>query len=283
MKEPGSSRDIPLPIEREVRKRCGFGCVVCGRILYIYHHMEGWSDTHRHDPQEITLLCDKHHTEATKGLLTKEQVAQANKAPYNLKKGASTPYLIHLEGDTCEIDVGGNDFSIKTPRQHAEIVALMVDGLPLLGFVIDEGQLLFNMNLFDENNMLVLQVVRNNLRFSVALWDIEFVGRTLTIREKSRKILVKMEFNPPNRVSIIKGRFLFNGVEILVDEERILVVNNAMLFERYSFVDGQVGLCIGLHPAGVGCGMYIRDVNRYQVDRKASLDWVRSLGRELDV
>jgi hypothetical protein len=36
MEEPGSSRDIPLPIEREVRKRCGFGCVVCGLPLHTY-------------------------------------------------------------------------------------------------------------------------------------------------------------------------------------------------------------------------------------------------------
>lgn len=27
----GISRDIPDPIKRDVRQRCGFGCVICGK------------------------------------------------------------------------------------------------------------------------------------------------------------------------------------------------------------------------------------------------------------
>ncbi|WP_198036130.1 hypothetical protein [Salegentibacter sp. T436] len=66
-----NSRNIPLPIQREVRQRCGFGCVICGLPLYEYEHMEEWAKVKRHDAEEITLLCDRHHREKTAGLLPK--------------------------------------------------------------------------------------------------------------------------------------------------------------------------------------------------------------------
>jgi hypothetical protein len=36
----GLSRDIPDHVAREVRQRCGFGCVCCGSALYQYHHFD---------------------------------------------------------------------------------------------------------------------------------------------------------------------------------------------------------------------------------------------------
>ena len=39
-----TSRNMPLPIQREVRQRCGFGCVVCGLPLYEYDHLLGWTN-----------------------------------------------------------------------------------------------------------------------------------------------------------------------------------------------------------------------------------------------
>lgn len=73
-----TSRNIPRPIQREVRQRCGFGCVICGTPLYEYEHMEEWAEVKRHVAEEITLLCDKHHKEKTNGWLPKEDVRKAN-------------------------------------------------------------------------------------------------------------------------------------------------------------------------------------------------------------
>ncbi len=84
-----SSRDIPLPMQREIRQRCGFGCVICGLPLYEYDHLLGWANVKRHVAEEITLLCDKHHREKTAELLPIEHVREANKTPYNLREGVS--------------------------------------------------------------------------------------------------------------------------------------------------------------------------------------------------
>ena len=93
-----SSRDIPLPMQREIRQRCGFGCVLCGLPLYEYEHLLGWANVKRHVAEEITLLCDQHHREKTAGLLPIEKVREANKMPHNLREGVSKPYDLHYSG-----------------------------------------------------------------------------------------------------------------------------------------------------------------------------------------
>ena len=75
--EKPSSRNIPLPIQRDVRRRCGFGCVLCGLPLYEYDHMLGWAQAQEHAANEITLLCDQHHREKTNGLLPSGAVRAA--------------------------------------------------------------------------------------------------------------------------------------------------------------------------------------------------------------
>ena len=63
------ARDIPLPIQREVRQRCGSGCVICGLPFYEYDHMLGCENVKSHVADEITLLCRLHHGGKTSGLL----------------------------------------------------------------------------------------------------------------------------------------------------------------------------------------------------------------------
>ncbi|WNG79930.1 hypothetical protein C6A86_016810 [Mycobacterium sp. ITM-2016-00316] len=52
---------IPDPMKREVRQRCGFGCVICGHPIYEYEHMDDYAVVKRHGVANITLLCDGHH------------------------------------------------------------------------------------------------------------------------------------------------------------------------------------------------------------------------------
>ena len=64
---------------------------------------------------------------------------------------------------------------------------IYVDGIPLLAFILGDGHLLLNLDLFDEFNGLVLQMKNNHLTQSVSPWDIRLVGRNLVIREAERK------------------------------------------------------------------------------------------------
>ncbi len=206
--ENPTSRNIPLPIQREVRQRCGFGCVICGLPLYEYEHMKGWANVHRHIADEITLLCDKHHKERTNGLLPIQAVIDANVSPHNLKEGVSKPYDLHFSAQEAEIVLGGNTFYAEYKGYQTVIIPLLIDGIAIIGFVLEENHLLLNLVIFDEFNQLILHIGNNQMYYSVGVWDIQFVGKILTIREEQRKILVEIKFQPPNKVVIERGRFL---------------------------------------------------------------------------
>lgn len=99
---------IPLPVQRAVRQRCVFGCVICGHPLYEYHHMDPYAEVEEHREENLTLLCDGHHREATNGLLTCEQIAEANESPHNAASGVSRPFALHFSGREFNVEIGSN-------------------------------------------------------------------------------------------------------------------------------------------------------------------------------
>jgi trigger factor len=277
-----NSRNIPLPIQREVRQRCGFGCIICGFPLYEYDHLKSWANVKKHISEEITLLCDKHHREVTSGLLPREKVIEANKSRYNLKVGESKPYTLHFEGNSCSMQIGGNYFTTNYIGQPTESIPLIVDGIPLIGFVLEDGHLLLNLNLFDRFNNIVLKIINNHLFYSINPWDIQLVGKTLIIREKARQFLIRIIFKPPNKIIIDKGKFLSNGVEILIDSDHILVTNNNVLIRGCCATNCHGGLIIGPTPMPIGGFMSLQNIDRYLGDSKASLAWAKSVKKEFN-
>ena len=80
---------------------------------------------------------------------------------------------------------------------------------------------------------------------------------------------------------IDKGRFLCNGVEILVDNDMLLITNNNTLIRGCIAVNCQGRLIIGPVSQPIGGFMRIDGVNRYLGNPKASLDWAKSIEHEL--
>jgi len=277
-----NSRNIPLPIQREVRQRCGFGCVICGMPLYEYEHMEGWAIVQRHNADEITLLCDQHHREKTAGLLPKEAVCAANGNPYNLREGISKPYDLHFSGKQAEVLIGGNGFTCEDQGYGTAMIPISVDGTPLIGFILADDHLLLNLVIFDEFNCPVLHIKNNQLFYSTSPWDIQLVGKKLSVREARRKILIEIEFQPPNKVVINRGRFLRNGVEILVRPTNILITNNATLLSGCHAHNCYGGLIIGHHDKPIGGFMALKNVPRYLGDRSEALKFEKESLQEIE-
>lgn len=266
-----NSRNIPLPIQRAIRQRCGYGCVICGMPLYEYDHIEDWAVVQQHVSDEITLLCDQHHREKTAGLLPKEVVQESNNNPYNLIEGVSKPYDLHFAGKQAQILIGSNSFTCEDKGYGTIMVPISVDGTPLVGFIMGDGHLLLNLIIFDEFNCPVLHIKNNQLYYSVSPWDIQLIGKTLLIREAQRKILIEIEFQPPNKVVINRGRFLRNGVEILVRPTNILITNNLTLISDCHAHNCYGGLIIGHHDKQIGGCMAFPNVPRYLGDRSEAL------------
>lgn len=274
--ESPNSRNIPLPIQREVRKRCGFGCVICGVPLYEYDHLLGWANVKRHIAEEITLLCNKHHHEKTSGLLLNEDVLVANTNPFNLCSSVSKPYDLHFSGTECETIIGGNKFTTLDQGYGTAIIPLMIDEIPLVAFLLTDGHLLLNLNLFDENNEQILRICNNQLWYSTNPWDIELKGKNLIIREASHNILIDITFNMPNQITINRGRFLLNGVEVLVRPQYLLLTNNKVLLKGCEG-HGKGGLILGPNTQALSGFMHISTINRYLGDRSEALAWAREM------
>jgi hypothetical protein len=242
------SRNIPSPIKRKVRQRCGFGCVICGLPLYEYEHLLGFAKVKRHVDKEITLLCDQHHREKTSGLLPIDTVLEANAHPYNLRNGVSKPYDLHFSGINCDVILGNNLFYSRYMGYGTVMVPVSVDNISLIRFTLGDKHLLLTMNIFDESNKPVLQIDENQLVYSTSPWDVEFVGRNLIIREARSNILIDFLFEPPNRIQINRGRLLYNGAEIVINPDNLAIANNGLSFNGCVWPNCQGGLFIGNHP-----------------------------------
>lgn len=266
-----TSRNVPLPIQREIRQRCGFGCVVCGLPLYEYEHMSEWAQVKRHVANEITLLCDRHHREKTGGLLPKEVVRGADADPFNLREGVSKPYDLHFGGKQAEVVIGGNSFTCEDQGYGTAMVPISIDGVALVGLILGDGHLLLNVVAFDEFNVPVLHIKNNQLFYSMSPWDVQLVGTTLTLREAHRRILLEIEFAPPNKVIVTRGRFLRNGIEVLVRPENVLITNNRAYISGCHAHNCYGGLILGHHERPMGGFMAIEGIPRYLGDRKEAL------------
>lgn len=259
-----NSRNIPSPIRREVRKRCGFGCVICGLPLYEYDHIEDWANVQKHEANNLVLLCDKHHKEKTNKLLPKEIVVEANRNPYNLQNGVSKPYNLHYHGNEAKVELGNSFHTFKSDNANFQLIPLIIDSIPLVKFNFIDNHLLLNLQCLNEYNEPILIIEDNQLLYSVSPWDITLAGRILTIREASRKILIELEFNPPNKVSIKKGRFLCNGIElILKNNGDFFLVNNGNTISGMCGENKPAGLKIGYNPFSLPGIINIKGVKRY--------------------
>ena len=136
--------------------------------------MVPWSESNKHNPDEITLLCDRHHREEQSGLLPALDIQEANDDPWNLRSGVSKPYDLHFKGGHCEAIVGSNYFTTVDAGYGTFMVPVSVDGWPLIGFVFADEHLLLHLNIYDECNYPVLVIRNNQLLYSISPWDIQW-------------------------------------------------------------------------------------------------------------
>jgi len=173
------------------------------------------------DPVGITLLCARHHEEKTKGLLPLDKVLAANESPINVQSGVSAPYEVHYYGEQFTIHIGpgtfigiGNYLSALQWRDE-EVIAFNFT---------DEGQLSLNVNLRDRSGDLALSIIDNEMIYSTGAWDIEYVGKTLTVRQAKGDIMFELLFEPPSSISMTRATLVRDDVTIKISPSVISVI-----------------------------------------------------------
>lgn len=265
---------------REVRQRCGFGCVICGRPIYEYDHILGWAKAKRHVASEITLLCDNHHREKTAGFLPNERVIEADKSPFNIVNGVTAPHTLHYSGSKFSLVVGSYVFEGTDLGSGAAGQAIRIDGESLFGVRLEDGHFLLTLSVYDTKGNLVLLIVDNELILNARAWDIEVVGSRITIRERKRNILFDIVFRPPSSVVVLRGRFLYNGVEVFVANKWCALLNNRMVFSNLGVSNFPSGINIGDDPNSLPAAIRIVGVQRDGWDREEAIRWARTAAAE---
>lgn len=261
--------DIPAQIKREVRKRCGFGCVICGIPLFEYDHIEEYSKVKKHESWNITLLCPNHHKQKTNGLLSKDKVWQATRNPINKKTGVSASYEYwHPEGNAWKLVMGNMEFLFSAMGDRAVFFPVIIDKMPFAKFELLHGDLTLSLELLDEDGQPLLIMKRNQLKIDTASWDYEPAAMRLRLRTGARCVLLDLEFELPSAVKIRRARIMRNGVEFAVLTDFNIVLNNASVLNHISVHDYKYGIVIG-DEVGGPTAFYMGQVYRGPFDRTA--------------
>lgn len=93
-----SSQHIPDQMQNYIDERDGCTCAVpgCNKPSCEYHHVDGFSRTHVHDPDRIVSLCREHHQLAHRGLIENEHLSPQFWRVREMPDRASPRFVIDL-------------------------------------------------------------------------------------------------------------------------------------------------------------------------------------------
>ncbi|MCL5279675.1 MAG: HNH endonuclease [Planctomycetes bacterium] len=211
----GLPRQIPNPIKREVRRRSGFGCVVCGATVYTYHHFDPpYADAKKHDPKGITLLCAECHSNATKGLLSDDTIRKKTKAPRCLEQGSSH-FKLDIGGQFPIVHFG-NSLLVGNPT------IIRAFGKPL--FAVDRPEksgapFRISALFYDREGRETCRIVENEWHGFIANWDIECTGNQFEVHRAHGEIAFRMRHVPPNELAVDRLDMFYRGFRVIIQPD----------------------------------------------------------------
>lgn len=280
----GLKRYIPVDIKREIRKRCGFGCVRCGFGWYDYEHFNpDYCDAKEHNPDGMTLLCMSCNQKRNRGTLSRETVMIANKNPKCLQEGF-TKESFDYGSNLIEVKFASNTF---IDCEHI----ICIDDLPILSIKnpIEEGDtFLMSGIFFNLEGEKSFEIKDNEWFGEIDNWDIECIGKRIIIKENEKDTTLIIRQEPPSVFIIEKIDMLLNNTRIIGDENTLkITVNNSQItgvnISNSTFIGKKIGVNVELGSIQIGYG---RNPNSYllkQKDENRKLDVIRmDLLKEID-
>ncbi len=208
----GLSRDIPSDVKRAVRQDCGFGCVVCGASVIEYEHIDPEShDARSHLPNAIALLCSTCHGNVTRKFWSKEKIKIARQSPHCKKAGFSWGVFDFGQRHPV-IRFAGVTFRRCT-------VPIAVSGVPVFRIQEPEvagGPFRLSAIFTGPGGRPVLEIVENEWRATADIWDLEFTGGRIVIRDKAQSQCLILRAEPPDGIAVENlqmkvGQFTLSG------------------------------------------------------------------------
>jgi len=208
----GLIRNIPNVIKRKVRKRCGFGCVVCGTAIVEYHHFEPeYSEAKEHKRKDITLLCPTCHSKVDKKIFDLDFIKKSDNNP-KCKQVGFTKDVLYVGNEIISFKMGSASFK--------RLVVVIYDGTPLIYFSPPEyegGPLRLNATIYDKTGEQLLRIEDNEWKSGIEHYDLETQSKYLIIREKKGDVKLKLSIVAEKEISIEKMDMNYKGFRVKVE------------------------------------------------------------------
>ncbi|MBM7341666.1 HNH endonuclease [Pantoea coffeiphila] len=228
--------DIPESIKREVRKKCFFGCVICGMPFFQYDHIDEYSEVKEHTEENLVLLCPNHHAAKTTNKLSKERVREAKLNPHNSNRAHTTGFKLE-PSKKLSVQLGSNTVFGLNNKENGIHCPIWINGMGFFLIHKEDGWLTFSLSLTDCNGNVLLNVLKGELMISVDAWDYVYEGENIKIRSGLKKILLELNLSDA-KVELKKGIFFDENKDgFAVDAGTLLTFIN--------------GVCLGASHGGV--------------------------------
>lgn len=261
----GLSRTISAEVKRAVRKQDGYGCVICGKMLVDYEHIEPlFCDATEHNPDHIALLCSDHHDQVTRRILPKRVIKESKAKPYCKQRGfAVSSYFPHPK-----------DIKIKCGTSYFENTKkiLEINGKPIIWIEEEEGQILFNAIFYDNDGNKVGYLNRNTFIALVNNCDVYAVASRIEARLKKGVINLELDIEADGIVEIKRLSSNYGGTKVVINNKGEMEVNShgsTLILGNNNFSNCGSGIAIGDIYTGQGKFFKLKKIQREKL--KANL------------
>lgn len=215
----GLPRYVPADTAREVRQRCGFGCVICGKAFYdIEHFSPDFKDATEHNPSGMTLLCMQCNQKRARGTLSVETVVRANASPKCLSDGFASEIF----------DIGYEELSIVfagvTFKNCRNLIAINNEPILSIARPIQHGMPFLLSGVFnDESGREILRINENQFSVISESWDVEVKGCSITVRSALGDVQLVLRVVPPKLVIVEKIKMRFKSIFLDGNEDELRI------------------------------------------------------------
>ncbi len=207
-----------------IRKRDGFGCVICGSGLYTYEHYDPkFKDAVFHNIHGICLLCFQHQGQTTKGILSKETIALATKNPKCNQKGYANDFF-DLEFPIT-VRLGNISIRAEGNKDHA-ILVLNGEDVIKVHKCEEEDLFQFSAVFRDRRSNPSMKIEKNEWKASVHNWDIKQIGNKLSVFNEQLDSRIVIRANPPHELIFEEVDIYGKGIKVHFDNNGKLIVRN---------------------------------------------------------
>ena len=215
----GLSRTIPAEVKTAVRQQDGYGCVICGKMLVDYEHIDPlFCDATEHNAEHIALLCSEHHDQVTRRILPKRIIKEHKAKPYCKQRGfADSRYFPHP-----------NDIKIKCGTSYFQDTKKIIEinGKPIIWIEDEEDQILFNAIFYDNEGNKVGYLNKNTFIALVKDCDIYAVASRIEARLKKGIINLQLDIEADGIVDIKRLSAKYGGTKININNKGEIYVDS---------------------------------------------------------